>query len=509
MTFTGSWRFLFALCSACFSFVNAIHIIPFYLNLKVLSDAFGSLSLLLKPNWFQLKDYAGDSRLPRIFQCASTLTNNNNGGFGRRIAAFYSSQAVSGVGTFLSQYALALAAFQSTGSSITVGLFQSLPLLLALIGPLLGAYADRIPVFKNLVKLNFFMGFWTLLYLAAWQLPGNYRLWVILALVVISKIPQGVLNPLYGRGFNRLVEGRNTQRYGALQSSVLQITTALGKWFGPELWLAVGPLVFVVDSITYAGANIFVPAFRLPEERLERPESVPQRRALRLPRFSDVRLAVQASGNLLRDAWSNLQTTGDFLRQLFGECKEALSIGLEQRHFRVVLMLYLGGFFFWGVNDTLGPAVVQAAGLSDDLFGRYVFMYSAGELVSTLIWAVAPRTQPTIIAGASVFGLSVSTLALSTLPGLRWLFAIKFIQGLFGNSLGLSGYLALVLGQDQLLTGRLLASVSSMGFLVQAAASLGVGLLSDTFSPQVSLIATSVVLLGFLLSGVVLSRWRR
>ena len=391
-----------------------------------------------------------------------------------------------------------------------MGLFQSLPLLLALIGPLLGAYADRIPVFKNLVKLNFFMGFWTLLYLAAWQLPSNYRLWVILGLIFVSKVPQGVLYPLYARAFNGLIEGRNEQRYSSLQSSVLQGVTGLGKWFGPELWLAVGPLVFVVDSITYAGANIFVPAFRSPEPEVQhvRSESDAQRRTLRLrfPRFRDVRVIVRASRAVLLEA---RQTARHFVRQLFSECVEALQVGWRQRQFRVVLGLYLGGFLFWGVNDTLGPAVVQAAGLPDDLFGRYVAMYSAGELISTLIWAVVPRTQPTIIAGVSVFGLGVSTLALSTLPGMKWLFAIKFIQGLFGNSLGLSGYRALVLGQDPALTGRLLSSVGSMGFLVQAVASLAIGLLSDTFSPQVSLIITSAVLLGFLLSGVVLSRWRR
>ncbi|MEH2066359.1 MAG: MFS transporter [Nostoc sp.] len=182
----------------------------------------------------------------------------------RNFKLFYTGQAISLIGTSMTQVATSWLVYRLTDSALllgVVGFASQIPTLLLI--PLGGIIADRSKRHHILLVAQI-MGMLRSLALTWLALSGTINIWYIAFLGVL----QGIINafdiPTRQAFLPETVSKENLGNAFALYSSLVSVTSMLGPAIAGLLIAAVGSgLCFLVDSISYIAVIIALLAIRL------------------------------------------------------------------------------------------------------------------------------------------------------------------------------------------------------------------------------------------------------
>lgn len=182
----------------------------------------------------------------------------------RNFNLFYTGQAISLIGTSMTQVATSWLVYRLTDSALllgVVGFASQIPTLVLI--PLGGIIADRSKRHHILLVAQI-MGMLRSLALTWLALSGTINIWYIAFLGVL----QGIINafdiPTRQAFLPETVSKENLGNAFALYSSLVSVTSMLGPAIAGLLIAAVGSgLCFLVDSISYIAVIIALLAIRL------------------------------------------------------------------------------------------------------------------------------------------------------------------------------------------------------------------------------------------------------
>ncbi|MBN3994204.1 MAG: MFS transporter [Nostoc sp. NMS2] len=182
----------------------------------------------------------------------------------RNFKLFYTGQAISLIGTSMTQVATSWLVYRLTDSALllgVVGFASQIPTLLLI--PLGGIIADRSKR-HHILLIAQILGMLRSLALTWLALSGTINIWYIAFLGVL----QGIINafdiPTRQAFLPETVSKENLGNGFALYSSLVSVTSMLGQAIAGLLIAAVGSgLCFLVDSISYIAVIIALLAIRL------------------------------------------------------------------------------------------------------------------------------------------------------------------------------------------------------------------------------------------------------
>ncbi|WP_017936880.1 MFS transporter [Zestomonas thermotolerans] len=376
----------------------------------------------------------------------------------RNFRLYFLGHAISTLGTWIQQVALAWLVYRLTGSAALLGITTCVALLpQLLLGPIAGAWIDRHDKRRLLIGVEALLGVQALLLalLTACELIGPLP---IVAMAALLGVLNAVDTPLRQSLLSQLVDDRQDLP-NALALNAMLFT--LSRFIGPPLaGLLLGmvseALCFALNGLSYLGLVTGLLLMRL-------------------------RAAPRASGSL-RNVF------GEGLAYALGEPRiRGLMLGVVMVNLSasnyVVLLPVFAKDIFAGDATTLGW-LWGAAGL--------------GSLLSTLLLANyrSPAALPRLILGsATACGLAMPVFALSSNLPLSLLAMTVLGFSITVNNVGTN--IILQSSAPETLRGRVVAMYTSLRFGFDAIGGLLAGLLAASLGAPPVLAASGALLLVY------------
>ena len=383
----------------------------------------------------------------------------------RNFRLYFAGHAVSTLGTWLQQVALAWLVYRVTGSAALLGLTSCVALLpQLLIGPLAGAWIDRHDKRRLLMWVESLLGLQALL-LALCTAQG----WVSAPLLVLLAVLFGVLNAvdtplrqsLIGAFIDEQGERRDLANALALNATLFTSSRFIGPPLaGLLLGLTSEAFCFALNALSYLGLVTALALMRLPAT----------------PR------AAGSFGNLLSEGLSYALHTPAVRQLVLG----VLVLNFTACSY-VVLLPVFARDVFGGDARTLG-LLWGAAGL--------------GSLLSSLLLLGQPaeaRLRQLILLSTVGCALAMPLFALSS-----WLPLSLLAMLVLGFGITCSNVSSNILLQGmapEALRGRLISLYTSSRFGFDALGGLLAGVLAHLLGPAPVLVAGGSLLLVFCLVG--------
>jgi MFS family permease len=194
----------------------------------------------------------------------------------RDLRLFFSGQAVSLVGTWMQQVAMAWLVYRLTGSALLLGVISFASQFPSfLMAPFAGALADRWSRYRMVVAAQI-LAMTQATVLALLVITGVVAVWHLVVLAVVVGLINGVDVPARQSLMIRLIDAPDDLPNAiALNSSMFNAARMIGPALGGLMigLFGEGP-VFVVNAISYAGVLGALAALRLPHEPTEQTSSV-------------------------------------------------------------------------------------------------------------------------------------------------------------------------------------------------------------------------------------------
>lgn len=376
----------------------------------------------------------------------------------RNFRLYFFGHAISTLGTWIQQVALAWLIYQLTGSAALLGITTFAALLpQLLVGPLAGAWIDRRDKRRLLILIEALLGLQALL-LAWLTASGLITPELIIAMAALLGVLNAIDTPLRQSLISQLLDGRDDLP-NALALNAMLFT--LSRFIGPPLaglllGLVSEAVCFVLNGLSYLGLMSGLLLMRLPAS----------------PRASG------SLGNVLGEGLAYARNDPRIRRMMAG----VVMVNLTASSYVVLLPVYAKDVFA-GDATTLGW-LWGAAGL--------------GSLLATLLLAsqgASSNLPRRIFLSACACALSLPLFALSTWLPLSLLAMVVLGFGITVNNVGTN--ISLQSSAPELLRGRVLALYTSLRFGFDAIGGLLAGLLAVRLGAPPVLAAAGVLLLGY------------
>lgn len=200
----------------------------------------------------------------------------------RDFVLLWQGQAVSGVGTSLSQIATIYWLLQATGSATTMGLVSMAGAIPGvLLGPIGGAIADRFSRRRLIVIGDALLGLAMLLLGIAFFVIEDavaFKVGCLVAAGVLSGVVNAFFRPAVMASIPNLVPIRRLNTANALNSFSMMTSMTIGQAIGGVLFRMLGaPVMFLVNGVTYLLSSLSEAFIRMPQKL---PEASPTMRSL-------------------------------------------------------------------------------------------------------------------------------------------------------------------------------------------------------------------------------------
>ena len=392
----------------------------------------------------------------------------------RDFLLLWQGQAVSGVGTSLSQIATIYWLLQATGSATTMGLVSMASALPGvLLGPIGGAIADRFSRRRLIVAGDCVLGLVMLLVGVAFFVIEDavaLKVGCLVAAGILSGIVNAFFRPAVMASIPNLVPMTRLNTANALNSFSMMTSMTVGQAVGGVLFRMLGaPVLFIVNGVTYLLSSLSEAFIRMPQKL---PDTPPTLRSLMAAFGGDI-------------------VTG--LRYVWGRA------GL-----RNMVLAFAALNFVTAPLAVLLPILLDAhRGLAADWYGYLMAAMALGNLAGVAL-AGAMRIDGTsrfVWGVATLFAMAASTLVLGVAATPLFFLAANAVAGIFNGVMMITFTTLMQSTTPDALRGRVMSVMMTvMGGTVPIAMGLA-GIAADAVNQNVPLlfigasVATAVVAL--------------
>ena len=197
----------------------------------------------------------------------------------RDFLLLWQGQAVSGVGTSLSQIATIYWLLQATGSATTMGLVSMASALPGvLLGPIGGAIADRFSRRRLIIAGDCVLGLVMLLVGVAFFVIEDavgLKVGCLVAAGVLSGMVNAFFRPAVMASIPNLVPMTRLNTANALNSFSMMTSMTVGQAVGGVLFRLLGaPVLFIVNGVTYLLSSLSEAFIRMPQKLPDTPPTL-------------------------------------------------------------------------------------------------------------------------------------------------------------------------------------------------------------------------------------------
>ena len=324
----------------------------------------------------------------------------------RDFLLLWQGQAVSGVGTSLSQIATIYWLLQATGSATTMGLVSMAGAIPGvLLGPIGGALADRLSRKRLIVIGDAALGLTMLLVGIAFFVIEDavaFKVGCLVAAGVLSGVVNAFFRPAVMASIPNLVPMRRLNTANALNSFSMMTSMTIGQAIGGVLFRLVGaPVMFLVNGVTYLLSSLSEAFIRMPQDV---PAAPPTVRSL-------------------------IRTFGD-------DIVVGLRYVWQQAGLRNMVIAFAVLNFVTAPLAVLLPILLDVhRGLAADWYGYLMAAMAVGNLGGmALAGALRIDGRSRFVFGvATLFGVGVSTLVLGVATNPVFFLAANALAGIFNG----------------------------------------------------------------------------
>jgi MFS family permease len=375
------------------------------------------------------------------------MTNKKGPFSSKNYRLYFAGQAISLIGTWVQQVALAWLVFTLSGSGTVLGFAiaaQTLPILI--LGPYGGLLADRFDKRRLLMVTQVLLGLVSLL-VGSLVITKAIEIWMVFALCLAIGLLNCAANPARQSFISELVDSSDLRSAVSLGSVLVNTARAIGPAIAGLLIATVGiELCFFIDAVSYIAVIVALAAMNSAELHSSTP--------------------VQRGKGQIREGLRYVRNAPPLLIPLL----MMILIGTFAYEFQVLLPL-VAAHVFDGDAGTLG-ALLSAQGLGAIAGGLYVAKHG-----STGIKAVTR--------GAALFGVAMALAAFA--PTFHIEMLLLFLVGATSVQFLSVGNSTLQLNAEPAYRGRVMA-LWSMAFL--GSTPIGgplVGWIAEHLSPRLGL----------------------
>ena len=324
----------------------------------------------------------------------------------RDFLLLWQGQAVSGVGTSLSQIATIYWLLQATGSATTMGLVSMAGAIPGvLLGPIGGAIADRFSRRRLIVIGDALLGLAMLLLGVAFFVIEDavaFKVGCLVAAGVLSGVVNAFFRPAVMASIPNLVPIRRLNTANALNSFSMMTSMTIGQAIGGVLFRILGaPVMFLVNGVTYLLSSLSEAFIRMPQKL---PEASPTMRSL-----------VRAFG---------------------GDIVVGLRYVWQRAGLRNMVIAFAVLNFVTAPLAVLLPILLDVhRGLTSDWYGYLMAAMAAGNLVGMGLAGAMRIDGPSrfVFGIATLLGIGASTLVLGVATNPVFFLAANAISGMFNG----------------------------------------------------------------------------
>ena len=390
----------------------------------------------------------------------------------RDFLLLWQGQAVSGIGTSLSQIATIYWLLQATGSATTMGLVSMAGAIPGvLLGPVGGAIADRFSRRRLIVIGDAVLGLSMLLVGVAFFVIDDavgLKVGCLVAAGVLSGVVNAFFRPAVMAAIPNLVPMRRLNAANALNSFSMMTSMTIGQAIGGVLFRLIGaPVMFLVNGVTYLLSSLSEVFIRMPQKL---PEAPPTMRSLARAFGDDI-----VAG--LRYVWGHA--------------------GLRN----MVLAFAVLNFVTAPLAVLLPILLDVHRGLASDWYGYLMAAMAAGNLVGMALAGAMRIDGPSrfVFGIATLVGVGASTLVLGVATNPVFFLAANAVSGVFNGVMMITFPTLMQATTPDALRGRVMSVMMTvMGGAMPLAMGLA-GIAADAVDQNVPLlfigaaVATAVV----------------
>jgi len=177
----------------------------------------------------------------------------------------WGGQFVSSIGTFVTDFALAIFVYRLTGSATTLGLVYALPILpLILVSPVAGYFVDRWGTRRALLISN--IGAMVIAFaLALLLITHTFQVWHVYVVVATSSVLLALQLPAFDASVPLLAPKRRIGQANGMRLFAMAVSQVLAPVLGGVLLIAIGIQgIVLINCLSYGAAVVSVALIRIP-----------------------------------------------------------------------------------------------------------------------------------------------------------------------------------------------------------------------------------------------------